>query len=266
MSARAFPFGSRLREVVQTDRTPKLVFVLGVYASAVHAQWRGPDGKVLIRALAVASEPEIFWDGSNAHEIISAITVPDGAGTLEPADARLNGPSGRSLDHDFLAPLGVDRSRAWLCDLVPHTCLNDGQAKALAREYEPRRKALRLPQVTLPPVPKTFAGPTRRAEILNEIREASPSVLVLLGDKPIQAFLHAYVDRWSKLADFGDTPQTYGHLHRATLADLDLAVLPLAHPRQVSGLGRHSPRWRELHRAWTTRVAPGLLERSRLLP
>ena len=35
-----YPFGEELRPVVQQDRTPKKVFVLGVYASAVHAQWK----------------------------------------------------------------------------------------------------------------------------------------------------------------------------------------------------------------------------------
>jgi hypothetical protein len=34
-----FPFGQLVQDVVQTDRTPKKVFVLGVYASAVHARW-----------------------------------------------------------------------------------------------------------------------------------------------------------------------------------------------------------------------------------
>jgi hypothetical protein len=37
------------------------VFVLGVYASAVHAEWRSPEGSVICQALAIASEPCIFW-------------------------------------------------------------------------------------------------------------------------------------------------------------------------------------------------------------
>ena len=52
-----FPFGEPVRIVAQEDRTPKRVFVLGVYASAVHARWVGVDGKGIIKALAVASEP-----------------------------------------------------------------------------------------------------------------------------------------------------------------------------------------------------------------
>ena len=50
-----YPFGSPLRRVVQADRTPKRVFVLGVYASAVHAKWYSAEDKLLVRALAVGA-------------------------------------------------------------------------------------------------------------------------------------------------------------------------------------------------------------------
>jgi len=33
---------------------------LGVYVSAVQAKWLNKDGKIIVQALAVASEPEIF--------------------------------------------------------------------------------------------------------------------------------------------------------------------------------------------------------------
>ena len=39
-----FPFGQPVRRVEQQDRAPKRVFVLGVYASAVHARWIDVDG------------------------------------------------------------------------------------------------------------------------------------------------------------------------------------------------------------------------------
>ena len=40
MQKKYYPFGEELKQVVQQDRTPKKVFVLGVYASAVHAKWK----------------------------------------------------------------------------------------------------------------------------------------------------------------------------------------------------------------------------------
>lgn len=88
-----FPFGKPILSLVQKDQTPKRVFILGVYASAVHARWIGQDGRQKIGALAVASEPEIFWRGStaSAQEIISTIQLPLGAGRLLPASKHLNG-------------------------------------------------------------------------------------------------------------------------------------------------------------------------------
>ena len=53
-----YPFGETVHPLVQQDRTPKKVFVLGVYASAVHARWK-QGNKIICQALAVASEPRI---------------------------------------------------------------------------------------------------------------------------------------------------------------------------------------------------------------
>lgn len=114
-----FPFGSPLKKVEQQDTTPKKVFVLGVYASAVHAKWIGVDGKVKVNALAVASEPYIFWKGDNADQIIEEIQIPPELGKLVPADERFNDPSGKVLDESFLEPLDCIRDDAWLCDLLP---------------------------------------------------------------------------------------------------------------------------------------------------
>ncbi len=68
-----FPFGQPIRKIEQKDQSPKRVFVLGVYASAVHARWSDKNGKQKVSALAVASEPEIFWPGDNAKKIIELI-------------------------------------------------------------------------------------------------------------------------------------------------------------------------------------------------
>ena len=45
-----FISGNGWHRLIQEDRTPKKVFVLGVYASAVHARWM-KDGKVKCAAL-----------------------------------------------------------------------------------------------------------------------------------------------------------------------------------------------------------------------
>jgi hypothetical protein len=49
-----FPFGQELRKVEQKDKNSKKAFVLGVYASAVHARWIDENGRQKVAALAVA--------------------------------------------------------------------------------------------------------------------------------------------------------------------------------------------------------------------
>ena len=98
-----FPFGLRVDVVRQVDDgRARELFVLGVYASAVHVKWFGPDGRIRIRAMAVASEPEIFWRGGNDYveSVIDRINLDPKYGHLEPADAAFNGPSGICLDNN----------------------------------------------------------------------------------------------------------------------------------------------------------------------
>jgi hypothetical protein len=169
-----FPSGQPIRKVTQTDRSPKRVFVLGVYASAVHARWIGEDGKTRIAALAVASEPEIFWTGAGSEQLIATITPPNTIGTLKSAGQNLNGPSGRALDEHILAPLGLTRKDAWLCDLVPHSCMNPGQEAALKREG--------MPVPEWPKVPKCLADAARLAKL--GLIADSPSNRAGQGNRP----------------------------------------------------------------------------------
>ena len=262
-----FPFGQPVRTLTQPDRTPRRVFVLGVYASAVHARWLGADGKTRVQALAVASEPEIFWRGDGAEEVIRQVAVPPPAGRLEPAARVLNGPAGRALDQYYLDPLGIDRRGVWLCDLVPHSCMNEGQARAIVRAYRPLARQLGLPEVDWPRAPRTAADwrrlvdGERREQILAEMAAAAPAVLVTLGDVPLRRFARHFGAR-PELAGYGDSRDRYGRLHEVTIAGRRLQLLPLAHPRQIAQLGRSSPKWAELHRDWMARGAPGLLGRS----
>jgi len=252
-----FPFGQRVKTLSQQDRSPKKVFVLGVYASAVHARWIAPKGRKGISALAVASEPCIFWTGKGAEDIIRGIPVPSGVGKLVAAQDSMNGPSGRSLDEHFLAPLLGSthnvRNEVWLCDLVPHSCMNPRQEKAIKDHYAPLVREFRLQEVTLPSVPKKLCDDARRQEILDELIESKAEILMLLGDEPISSFLNRYAPRWKRLSDFGRTPNTYGRQHPVAIAGRTYQVLPLVHPRQAAKLGTYSPEWHALHRGWVQR-------------
>jgi hypothetical protein len=165
---RAFASGQPILDVVQTDRSPKRVFVLGVYASAVHARW-------------------------------------------------------------------VENHR---------------QEKALRREKVP------IPPLW-PRVPTRLADDTRRAQILEELQTSQATVLITLGDQPLQWFA-AHFGAKPRLADYGEDGATYGQLHPIQLPGRTIQLLPLAHPRQIARLGAHSEEWAALHETWVTTAKPSL--------
>ena len=245
-----FPFGQPVLHVLQKDRTPKRVFVLGVYASAVHARWIGADKKQRVQALAVASEPSIFWTGDGAEDIIKAIKLPEGVGTLEPASEKFNGPSGKALDDLILAPLKLTRAHVWLCDLVPHSCINANQKRAIEKKYAPIATQRGLPPASVPELPKVLADEARRAAIVKEIEESQADVLILLGDLPIRHFLWHFDKSKRRLADFGTDVSAYGRRYKVRIGERLIDVVPVVHPRQAGRLGASSKRWYEVHQEW----------------
>lgn len=252
-----FPFGQELYPLVQEDQSPKKVFVLGVYASAVHARWK-KDGKVVIQALAVASEPRIFWDGNpeEAKKIIDAIAIPGELGVLEPASRQLNGPSAKVLEENILAPLGFTREDAWLCDCLPETRINPSQARAIRKKYVPLIKEYGLNPVTIPTRPSSFCDAKRSKEITEELLKSEAELLVLLGDIPTKQYLKKVADvPYSTLGEYVDL-YGYGNPTEAVICGKAIKVLPLAHPRQIGALGAHSERWNLAHRDWEKKRKP----------
>lgn len=246
-----YPFGQTVQSLVQQDRSPKKVFVLGVYASAVHARWK-QGNEVKCAALAVACEPRIFWDGNEeeAREIISRIKIPKELGTLEPAGSHLNGPSAKTLDEHILKPLGFTREEAWLCDLLPETRLNDGQMKKIERVYEPLVEKHGLNHVTIPRRPTKFCDVNRCEEILAELKESQADLLILLGDIPIKQFLNPVANiPYSSLKEYSDI-YGYGNSTEVVIDGRTIKILPLAHPRQIGALGFHSKDWYNKHQEW----------------
>ncbi len=257
-----FPFGEELRPVVQRDRRPKRVFVLGVYASAVHARWRR-DGKVVCQALAVASEPRIFWGGNaqEARDIISRIDIPSQLGTLEPAGANLNGPSAKVLDENILATLGHDRDDAWLCDCLPEARLNPSQVKAIKRRYNPLIEEYGLNEVTVPMRPSVFCTQERAEQIAQELVDSQAKLLVLLGDIPIAQFLNRVADvPYASLREYC-SEHPYGTKSLVCIDGEEFEILPLAHPRQIGALGSHSTHWHLAHSEWERDMRGGLIVR-----
>ena len=59
-----FPFGQELHPLVQEDQSPKKVFVLGVYASAVHARWK-KDGQI------IGKERQQVYDAGHRKDVFT---------------------------------------------------------------------------------------------------------------------------------------------------------------------------------------------------
>lgn len=254
-----FPFGQPLKKVEQKDKNPKEAFVLGVYASAVHARWTDKNGKQKISALAVASEPDIFWRGENAEEIINKIHIPDELGKLTlPTDKRLNGPSGRALDEKFLKPFNLSRENTWLCDLLPYSRVNENQKSAIEKHYTKELiEIYNISKATIPEFDKNeLNSERRRDEILNELEQSKAETLILLGDLPIKWFLNFHDKRFKTLSQFGDTAEEYGKEREIKINNRFYNVIALCHPRQADRLGSSSTKWGELHDEWIKQKTP----------
>jgi uracil-DNA glycosylase len=252
-----FPFGAPLLTVEQLPPPKAEVFVLGVYASAVHARWVNPDGTTRVRALTVASEPSIFWSGNDEAEIIKSISIPPEAGHLEVPGGRMNGPSGHALDRYYLEPLGYTRETAWLCDLLPQSRLNAGQAEAIQSRYAPVAQRLNLPAASIPPVPKRFASRQRTEEIAEEFLRSRAHTLITLGDVPLKEFVRELgLALQPSIANFGTASNQYGRRHSFRLEGRQFELLPLVHPRQAARLGLHNPALAQAHDAWVKRTLP----------
>lgn len=245
----SFPFGQPISAVKQVnDGIPKKLFILGVYASAVHVKWFGPDGKIRIKAMAVASEPEIFWNGENADvlSVIDRINLDARYGYLAPADNVFNGPSGRCLDKNYLEPLKLTRQDVWLCDLLPESRKNPSQTVALSKKYD---GFVDIPY-DFPPVPSLIADEKRVLEIVKELETSGAKRIVLLGDEPTKYFLNHFdtsIKRLSKI-------EPYGKEIPVMINGNDYAVVCLAHPRQTAKLGKSNQYWYDKHQRWMSEI------------
>lgn len=243
-----FPFGLPLEPTPPQEARNAKAFVVGVYASAVHARWIGPDGKEACKALAVASEPHSFWDGAGADRIIRSMEAPEEMGRLEPADRKFNGPSGETLREKYLAPLGLDVRDCWVTDLHDRYFLSPGNAKAIER-YEQLRTKLRarIPRAVLPPRPsKVTPRPERMMRLREEFGRSGASCVITLGNEPIEPLFGTTAPKLSRAS--------YGEPEELQLFGRPVTVLRLCHPRQAGALGSSSSAWTTTHAEWIRRA------------
>lgn len=253
MSSYVFPFGGSLGDVSRVPDGPASTFVLGAYPSALHAHWRPPSRSKArgIAALAVADEPEPFWDGVDAaarlEEWKTAVGFDEAIhGWVGPAPA--NGDSGRALDAHYLEPLGVDRSDCWLTDCLTTYRLSEDGAKAIKGRFTVWSASVGLAEVHLPRHPSEAAIVAEtlrdhRDRILEEFEAVQPDRVITLGNaalRVVKAVLGA--DQLPERLD----PAAYGRPVPVELLGAEVEFLPLAHPGAV----RKMAKWRDAHGRW----------------
>ena len=102
-------------------------------------------------------------------------------------------------------------------------------------------------------------SPPRRKEILQDLEDSQARTIILLGDLPIYWFIRFFDKRYSKLSQFGETPETYGKPHPISINNRAYNVIPLCHPRQAGRLGHSDPKWGERHDLWVGQNPVNLL-------
>jgi hypothetical protein len=245
-----FPFGqSVLRVTHRPDGVRKRALIVGIYSSAVHARWVGPDGAMKVRALAVANEPQIFWSGGDTAGLIP--TIDQRLGHLEAAPRANNGPSGRALDIRYLSPLGLARDQVWLSDMVPHTLSDRGQQSAIQKHYEPLRRRFGLPESTVPLKPANSAGWRGLVDmerLVQELDQSQADTIISLGNPVILHFLNRVcVTPIPRL-----TLEGYGAAREVIMKwGAKYQVVCLAHMRVTTI--RRMDRWRIAHESWIAR-------------
>ncbi len=250
-----YPFGEVSNPLVQEDRTPKKAFVLGVYASSVHARWV-KNGEVICNSLPIADEPRLFWDGNEKeeNEIISRVAIPEALGALEPLGNHINGPVSKVLDEDILEPLGLSRDEVWLCDCLPEPRLFPSEYIDIRDKYNPLIKDYDLNDVTIRRRPVVFCDERRAREISEELIESEAELLILLGDITIGQYLRkAAKTPYRSLEEYSEE-FGYGERSTVTIRGREIEILPVAHPRQIGVYGAYNERWHKAHMEWEKKM------------
>ncbi|MCU0405410.1 MAG: hypothetical protein MUE91_02490 [Ignavibacteriaceae bacterium] len=227
-----FPFGNPVMKIKQANILPKPVFILGVYGSAVFAQFKPANAKSTIRYLPIDNEPEIFWRGSQEEtkKIITNIKVPRLTGNLISEDKTINGVLGRLLDKYYLHQLKLKRDDVWICNLIPHAVINKNERKAL-KKYNELHSLFNLPEAAIPTKKDrwNFFSKKRYREIIEEIYQSRAEVIISLGQQPLKWFFKEFNLDLGNLLNTKD----YGSIAEVQIDSIKIKLIPLFHPKQL---------------------------------
>jgi hypothetical protein len=258
-----FPFGQPVLPRPPSATEPRAVFVLGAYPSGFHVAWwppgredrRTPDAKALI----VDNEPEVFWDGAEAADLLARwrrdVGFVDSWGRVALAEAGHNGPSGLWLRDKILVPLGRRRTDCWITDCLDTARLNAGQQRRIRETYLPVSGRLGLPTPNMESTPSGDGGIVREAReghlerLSRELDAARPELIITLGNAAL-GVLRLLVE-----IDSGDpgpalAEARYGAEVQVRFGARPVRWLPLVYSRS----GERIPKWRQIHLRWVDSI------------
>ena len=254
MSDHRFLFGTPAKPYVPSRKGHCGTFILGAYPSAIYVKWL-PGKLPSIAAIAVADEPEPFWEGHDEVLLVlrwrQSLQWNSAWGEVQPA-GRLNGSSGVWLKENVLDPLRLQRQAIWITDCLD--IYHESKSAAARLDSPSFRRFMaqnRIPDRVLPAHP-TEAQIVRGAQLerLNvELRECQPQRIITLGNAALRVFdgLLEKPGAHSKLSP----DKTYGRpLSVRTAFGSSVEWIPLAHPAAPKAFQAAHMRWlTRLHRA-----------------
>lgn len=224
-----YPFGRPVCPRPPSASTPRPLFVLGAYPSALHVEWRPAVGK-LVRAIPIDDEPHPFWNGVDANERVAAWLdwlqpSPSKHGTFS-VPPRLNGPSGSWVDDNVLRPLGYERDEACITDCLDTYRMSVGVEARIRDTYATST----LPSCRLASHPSEDdivreALTHHRERLLDELERCRPEIVATLGNAAARVFASIVGLPQSKLSVID-----YGESRPVALRDRTITWHPLAHP------------------------------------
>ena len=237
-----FPFGQPVLPRPPSAASPRPVFILGAYPSALHVAWKPLGAGRPIRAVAVENEPEPFWDGENEEAHIAAWkqAVRFDArplGRIAPAGP-LNGVNGRWLSENVLAPLGITRADVWLTDVLDTYRCGAELADRLDITYvafvaDSSDMHLAVHSLQAQPADEAIvdeALTNHRERLTRELRTARPRLIITLGNAALRVLRELVaVDSTAHAPERLD-PSDYGRSVPVTTDGSSGEWIALAHP------------------------------------
>ena len=252
MTRYCYVFGAAALPRPSSAEDHRDTFILGAYPSAIHVKWM-PTGLRPISAVAVANEPETFWEGNDeANQILlwrQSIRWNPDWGEVQSAK-RLNGSSGVWLRDNVLTPLHLNRSATWITDCLDIYHESKSAAARLdSREFRRFMEQHRVPDRELPhhPTESQIVEDAQRQRISSELRECRPARVVTLGNAALRVF-NGLLEQPASIDKLSPT-RSYGRPFSVRTSDgLSVEWIPLAHPAAPAPYQEAHVRWKDLIR------------------